>query len=98
MLSSITWSITAMTDDKIRENRLRRVAERQGLRIIKSRRRDPRALDYGGYMLSDESNNSVMGRYWRTLDEIETYLLGDKKGPKTFRGRKSTERKNASSS
>jgi hypothetical protein len=32
--------------EKLRENRLRRMAERQGLRLTKSRRREPRALDY----------------------------------------------------
>lgn len=50
MLSSMESSTTegsTMTDDKIRENRLRRMAERQGLRIEKSRRRDPLAIDYG---------------------------------------------------
>jgi hypothetical protein len=39
------------TSDKVRENRLRRMAERQGLRLVKSRRRDPHAIGYGGYML-----------------------------------------------
>jgi hypothetical protein len=36
-----------MTEQKVRENRLRRVAERRGYRLTKSRRRDPEALDYG---------------------------------------------------
>lgn len=36
---------------KVRENRLRRMADRQGLRLMKSRRRDPRALDFGTYWL-----------------------------------------------
>lgn len=40
------------TPDKTRETRLRRMAERQGLRLVKSRRRDPRALDYGRYWLA----------------------------------------------
>ena len=38
---------------KVFENRLRRAAGRQGLRLEKSRRRDPRALGYGTYMLVD---------------------------------------------
>ena len=33
--------------DKARENRLRRAAQRQGLRLVKSRTRDPLALAYG---------------------------------------------------
>jgi hypothetical protein len=36
-----------MTDDKVRENRLRRMATRQNLQLMKSRRRDPFAPDYG---------------------------------------------------
>jgi len=72
-----------MTSD-VRENRLRRVAKRRGLRLVKSRRRDPRAVDYGGYMLVRD-NNAVVGdipigdryppgSYLNTLDEIEAYL------------------------
>ena len=39
--------------DKGRENRARRIAERRGYRLEKSRRRDPRATDYGRYQLID---------------------------------------------
>src|SRR5262245_18862319 len=39
------------TKTKVRENRLRRMASRQGLRLEKSRQRDPMALDYGKYRL-----------------------------------------------
>ena len=42
-----------MTAEKIRENRLRRMAERQGLELRKSRRRDPRAKDYGRWYIVD---------------------------------------------
>ena len=34
-------------DQKVRENRMRRAAERQGFVLEKSRRRDPRAIGYG---------------------------------------------------
>jgi hypothetical protein len=37
-------------DDKARENRARRAAQRQGFTLIKSRRRDPLATDYGWYI------------------------------------------------
>lgn len=73
-----------MTAEKIRENRLRRMAQRQGLRLEKSRRRDPRALDYGGYWLIDgpASNGTnwrartviVGGEYGVDLDTIEQAL------------------------
>src|SRR3712207_211748 len=39
-------------EEKVRENRLRRMAQRQGLTLQKSRRRDPYALDYGKYWLA----------------------------------------------
>jgi len=72
-----------MTDsEKIRENRLRRMADRQGLRLVKSRRRDPRAVDYGGYMLVDIATNAVIagtgaiGRPHWSLDEVEEWLTG----------------------
>jgi hypothetical protein len=42
-----------VTAEKVRENRLRRMAERQGLELRKSRRRDPRAKDYGRWYIVD---------------------------------------------
>ena len=71
-----------MTSD-VRENRLRRVAQRRGFRLVKSRRRDPRAIDYGGYQLRRGrdivTDIPVSKRYHpdtclNTLDEIEAYL------------------------
>lgn len=72
-------------DDKVRENRLRRMADRQGLTLQKSRRRDPRALDYGRWFIIRAENDSG---HWRsrelvspeqgmTLDEVETYLKAE---------------------
>lgn len=69
-------------DEKVRENRLRRMAERQGLRLVKSRRRDPRAIGYGGYMIVNQDNNAVAGEIDSAralnLDAIEDYLTGDR--------------------
>lgn len=66
-------------EDKIRENRLRRAAERQGLRLEKSRRRDPRASEYGTYHLVNVQTNTLAARgmsggYGLNLDEIERNL------------------------
>jgi hypothetical protein len=61
------------TPDKIRENRLRAAAERQGLALRKSRRRDPLALDYGRYSLIDTNNNVVVAES-ADLDVIERRL------------------------
>jgi hypothetical protein len=69
--------------DKVRENRLRRMAERQGLSLSKSRRRDPHAIDFGGYMLVDTSTNTVVHGsapvpYSLDLNEIEKWLSDPK--------------------
>jgi len=63
---------------KVRENRLRRMALRQGLILRKSRRRDFRATDYGQYTLSNmHTNNLEYGEHGIVgLDEIEKYLEG----------------------
>ena len=64
------------------ESRLRRMAERRGLRIARSRARDPRAADYGLYMLRDVNTRVIVagattvGRALWTLDEVEAYLTG----------------------
>jgi hypothetical protein len=67
--------------DKVRENRLRRMAERRGLQLVKSRRRDPRSLEFGTYGLLDPFRNAWIfcdqeRGYGKTLDEIEEYLDG----------------------
>ena len=64
---------------KVRENRARRAAERQGLRLVKSRRRDPHALGYGTFGLVDaETGASVVAStsdgVGMTLDAIEGVL------------------------
>ena len=61
---------------KVWENRIRRMAERQGLRLEKSRRRDTRAVDYGTYRLANPATNTVVSYatpslYGLALDDIE---------------------------
>ncbi len=73
--------------EKVREVRLRRMAERQGLRIHKSRRRDPKALSYGCWMIVDPYSNAVVAGAGLTgepdlgLDDVELYLT---RGPEAF--------------
>jgi len=66
------------TEEKVRENRARRAADRQGLRLKRSGRRDPRALDFGTYWLLDATRRDapvvVGGRWGVSLDEIEAAL------------------------
>jgi hypothetical protein len=62
--------------------RLRRMAERRGLQLQKSRRRDPRAYDYGTYRLVDARTNTVIAYagyndHGLTLNQIKDYLTGD---------------------
>lgn len=66
---------------RVWENRIRRMAHRQGLRLEKSRRRDTQAADYGTYRLVDATTGTVVSYggstpYGLTLDEIEKALLG----------------------
>lgn len=44
--------------NKVRENRIRRMAERQGYQLMKSRRRDPSAADFGTYGIIDPARNA----------------------------------------
>jgi len=72
-----------MEEDKVRENRLRRMADRQGLVLKKSRRRDPRALDYGSYWLIEPRTNAVAtflggDEHGLTLVQVEDWLTTDK--------------------
>jgi hypothetical protein len=55
-----TSTLSSMDTDKVRENRLRRMAERRGLRLEKSRRRDPMAADYGTYQIIDNDTNGIV--------------------------------------
>jgi hypothetical protein len=76
--------INAMTAQqyKVLENRLRAAAKRQGLRLEKSRRRDPRAYDYGTYMLLDAATSIItcyggQNGYGLSLDDIARALFED---------------------
>ena len=66
--------------DKAREARLRAKAQRQGLALAKSRRRDQRSIDFGMYMIVDPQTNGVVtgtygnGHHNMRLDEIVELL------------------------
>ena len=69
-----------MTHEKVRENRLRRMAARQGLALRKSRRRDPRAVDHGKYCLVEPFTGAVVaggpgGGFGLTLEEAARALM-----------------------
>jgi hypothetical protein len=70
-----------MNEEKVMENRLRRVADRRGLKLVKSRSRDVNAVDYGRYALIDvvtsgAVNPAIADRWicsW-TIDQVQDYL------------------------
>jgi hypothetical protein len=51
----------SMVERKVYENRLRRVADRRGYRLEKSRRRDERAITFGLYRLVDLLTGDIIG-------------------------------------
>ncbi len=66
--------------DKTKENRLRRMANRQGLILRKSPRRDRRAVDYGMYALVDRKSRGTVhpegpiSPYSLTADDVCEWL------------------------
>ncbi|MDT5125622.1 MAG: hypothetical protein QOH54_1266 [Mycobacterium sp.] len=65
---------TSTQDFKVHENRLRRAAHRQGLRLVKNRRRDPRAHDYGTYALVFLGKRALVCGANLSIDEVADYL------------------------
>ena len=63
------------------ERRVRRVAVRRGLHILKAQKPDARVLRHGGYMLRDVDTAAIVFGdqpypFSADLDEIEAFLLG----------------------
>lgn len=74
--SGMPSGIVGGMSEKVRENRLRRALARQGYGLTKSRRRDPRAYDFGAFWVVDPDTNSVVAgdeKVGMTLDEIEAW-------------------------
>ena len=75
--SSQTWLERAVvSQNKKLETRLRRLADKEGLRILKSRLRHPRADNFGLYQLIEGRRNFVVlgPKYEATLQDIASYL------------------------
>jgi hypothetical protein len=62
--------------EKVRENRLRRMAARQGFRLTKTRRLDPLAVDYGTYHLVP-AKGKPLGPF--SIDEVEKRLASPRR-------------------
>lgn len=65
-------------DAKVRVNKLRRKAARQGYGLRKTRRVDPDANDYGSYTLIPEKGKS---RTFASAEEVEAFLFREEQRP-----------------
>jgi hypothetical protein len=70
--------------EKVREDRVRRMLARQGYTLSKSKSRDPRAWDFGVYLIThilaaSGTDSGVIAAYCKSLDEAEEWALeGDR--------------------
>lgn len=67
------------TSEKVRANRLRAMAKRQGLQLVKSRARDPRAITYDTWAIRDLYTDALVAGdanhgFGLSLDDVEHYL------------------------
>ena len=68
--------------NKVEENRIRRVVERRALRLVKTRRRDRKAYDYGTYRIVEpEQNRQIVGGL--KLEQIVPWLDNRVSAPAT---------------
>lgn len=85
MYSAATLPTESHHEHKTTETRLRRLADREGYRLLKSRSRDPQALDFGLYTLIDVQtggavNPALAGRWtcsW-DIEDVEAFLAEPK--------------------
>lgn len=72
----------SMTNEKVRENRLRRMAGRQGLQLRKSPQKDPRSIGYGRWQIYDERVGTVVAGPPHgdslDLDQVEKFLMRER--------------------
>jgi hypothetical protein len=68
--------MNADSGQKVRENRLRAAVARQGYRLVKSRRRDPKAVDHGRYYITDASDRRVADL--PDLDAVDRWVGGER--------------------
>lgn len=66
------WYAVSMDQtEKVRINRLRRKAVRQGYQLRKTRRMDPDATDYGTYTLTPEKGKP---KTFASIEAVEEFL------------------------
>lgn len=62
--------------NKVRENRIRRIAKRRGYVASRSRLRDPRAVGYGTWTITDRKGKHISPPGGWTLEQTEQWLAG----------------------
>jgi hypothetical protein len=83
------------TAEKVRENRFRRILKRRGYILIKVRRKDPLAIDYGTYFITDFNTRMVAGAEdWKrlTLNGVEDWISADAKAKRARPAKKKARR------
>ena len=71
--------LSMAVNEKTRENRLRARIERRGYQLAKSRRRDPGAIGYGTFQITDPRTNTLVAGdtqrgYGLDLGDVEAWL------------------------
>lgn len=64
--------------EKALESKLRRALYKDGFTLVKSRKRNISINDYGGYMIADGLNNTVVcgERFDLTLEDVRSFVDG----------------------
>jgi hypothetical protein len=75
--SGIIRGMAADQSVKIRENAARRRLQRQGFRLVKTRRRDTRAVDYGTYAIVPAGGRRSVAD-GLSLDRVERWIDGER--------------------
>jgi len=65
-----------MNADRVRENRIRRMIQRQDHALRKSHRRDPRATGFGTYLIVDTRTGAIVAS-GISLDDAERWAQGE---------------------
>lgn len=68
------YSTMSDTEFKTTEARLRRLAQRKGLALRKSRSRTPEAYEYGGFLIVDPFTNGCVASGYCTIEQVEDIL------------------------
>ncbi len=71
--------------EKVRERRFRRTAARRGLVLRRCDLRDPQALGYGLYRITDAEGRTLIGEgYTLTIEQVEQWLADAQPQPVSF--------------